>query len=72
MEMKEFYSTREVAKILGIRPDSLSRIVWLGQFTPPPKRPSGNFLWTKQDIERASWALLHRAYQTEQEGRNDE
>jgi DNA-binding transcriptional MerR regulator len=57
-----FYNTRQAAKILGIRPDNLSRAVWLGRLDPPTKSPSGNYLWTEQDIERASWVLLHKAY----------
>ena len=63
--MAKFYSTRDVAKILGIRPDNLSRIIWLGRLDPPTKSPSGDFLWTERDIERASWVLLHRAYEPE-------
>lgn len=57
-----FYNTKQVAGFLAIRPDSLSRAVWLGRVDPPEKSPSGDYLWTIDDIQRASWALLHRAY----------
>lgn len=55
----EFYSTRDVARKLGILPGTLTRAVWLGHCPAPKKSPGGAFLWTEQDIERAAWAL-HR------------
>lgn len=59
----EFYSTRQVAKILGIKPDILSKAIWQDKVSAPQKSPSGNFLWTTEDINRASWVLLHKAYE---------
>jgi hypothetical protein len=61
--MTNFYGTKDVARTLGIRPDALTRAIWVGRLDPPTKSPSGSFLWTEQDIERASWVLLHRAYE---------
>jgi hypothetical protein len=58
-----FFNTRQVAKILGVRPDNLSRALWAGRVDPPQKSPSGHFLWTNEDIARASWVLNHRAYE---------
>ena len=58
----DYQSTRQAAKTLGIRPDALARAVWIGRLDPPEKSPSGDFLWTQQDIDRASWVLLHRSY----------
>jgi hypothetical protein len=57
------YSTKQVAKILGVRPDKLSRAVWIGQIDTPEKSPSGDYLWSELNIQRASWVLLHRAYE---------
>jgi len=48
--MKKYFSTREVAKILSVRPDNLSRAIWLGRISQPAKSPSGNYLWTEKDI----------------------
>ena len=59
--MTQFYSTRQVAKLLGIKPDTLQKAIWTGRATPPEKSPSGQYLWVKADIERISWALLHRS-----------
>jgi|GEM_PF-1476069 len=57
------YSTRQVAAMLEIRPDALSRAIWVNRIHSPQKSPSGDFLWTDADIQHASWVLLHRAYE---------
>jgi len=57
-----FWSTREVAKLLGVSVALLTKSVWSGRVDPPEKSPSGNFLWTQADIDRASWVLLHRSF----------
>ena len=59
--MTDYRSTREVAKLLGLNPSRLARAVWDGRLTPPAKAPGGAFLWTKEDIERASWLLRGRS-----------
>ena len=58
-----FFSTKQAAKALGVRIDTLSRAVWLNRIEAPTKSPSGNFLWTLEDINRVSWALFHKAYE---------
>lgn len=55
--MNQFFSTRQVAEILGVKPDTLSKAIWTGRLKSPLKSPSGSYLWTKQDIEKAAWAL---------------
>jgi len=55
-----FWSTREVAKLLGVSVALLTKAVWSGRVDPPQKSPSGNFLWTPADIDRASWVLFHK------------
>ena len=57
----EYYSTRDVARILEITPARLTKALWDRRVESPQKAPSGAFLWTARDIERASWALLHRS-----------
>lgn len=66
--MTELRSTRQVAILLGIKPGALTKALWDGRVEPPAKSPSGNYLWTLRDIERASWALLRRAYEPETAG----
>jgi hypothetical protein len=58
----KFWSTRQVATLLGISVARVTKAVWLDRLQQPQKSPSGNFLWTEDDIERASWALLHRSF----------
>ena len=67
--MTKYYSTRQAAIKIGVKPDTLNKAIWQNRVTSPPKSPSGCYLWTVDDINRASWALLHRAYQPED---NDE
>lgn len=54
-----YLSTRQVAKLLDISVSLLTKAVWSSRVDPPQKSPSGNFLWTQEDIERAAW-ILHR------------
>jgi len=62
--MEHYFSTRQVARVLGVSPSLLTKAVWDGRVGPPQKSPSGNFLWTYEDIERASWALLRRPFES--------
>ena len=55
--MTQFYSTRQVAVLLAIKPDTLQKAIWQGRVNPPPKSPSGQYLWTITDIESAAWSL---------------
>jgi len=58
-----YSNTRQAADQFGIKPTRLAKAVWDGRVDPPAKSPSGTYLWTLRDIERASWALLRRAYE---------
>ena len=55
--MDKFFSTKQVASILVLKPDYISKAVWQGHIEQPAKSPSGNYLWTTKDIERAAWVL---------------
>lgn len=55
--MPEYFNTKEAAKMLGVRPSALSRAVWDNRIDPPQKSPSDTFLWTTDDLNRASWTL---------------
>ena len=59
--MMFFLSTRQVAQLLGLNVNGLARAVWTGRIRAPEKGPSGNYLWTKSDIEHASWILRGRS-----------
>ena len=48
--------------MLGMRPDALTRHIWNGRVNAPAKSPSGDYLYTLQDVNHISWALLHREY----------
>ena len=61
--MSNFYSTKDVAGMLGIRPDTLSRAVWVGRLDRPEKAPSGDYLWSEKNLQQASWILLHKPYE---------
>lgn len=58
----DYLNTRQVARLLGVSVSLLTKAVWCGRVDPPQKSPSGSFLWTQADIERASWVLLHRPF----------
>ncbi|NQT01345.1 MAG: helix-turn-helix domain-containing protein [Planctomycetes bacterium] len=58
---EQYYSSLQVAKMLNVHNSRLSRAVWEGRIDPPAKSPGkGVFLWTRDDIERASWILRRR------------
>ncbi|MFC1739476.1 hypothetical protein ACFL1G_10570 [Planctomycetota bacterium] len=60
--MDKFFSTKQVASILILKPDYISKAVWQERIEAPAKSPSGNYLWMIKDIERASWVLLRKPY----------
>jgi len=60
--METFYNTRQVAKFLKVSVTLLNQAVWSGRVQAPQKSPSGNFLWTVEDINRACWVLHQRAF----------
>ena len=65
----DYSSTPQAARRLGVSVSMLAKAVWDGRVEAPAKSPSGNYLWTLRDIERASWALLQRAYEPTGGGR---
>ena len=55
-------NTKGAARILGVPPGTLYRAVWDERLDPPPRGVSGTFEWGREDLRRASWALLHREW----------
>jgi hypothetical protein len=53
-----YRSTRQVAKLLDVTPSRLSKAVWDGRLSEPERGPSGAFLWSDSDAQRACWTLL--------------
>ena len=66
--MVKFYSTREVAGILDVKPDTLQKAIWQRRVEAPQKVPGGAYGWTEKDIEKASWVLNRKPYQPEPRG----
>ena len=65
--MQSVKSTKQVAAVLGLAPAKLQRAIWEGRIDAPAKGPGDSFCWTDDDIAKASWALLHRAYTPQKE-----
>ena len=65
---ERFYNTKEAGRILRVQPTRLQQAIWNGRIDAPAKSPSGNFLWTERDLERASWQLLKRPLAARGEG----
>jgi len=57
--MTEFLNTRQAAEMLGVPVARLSRAVWDGRVEEPARSPAGDFLWSPDDVEAASWRLRH-------------
>lgn len=67
----DFLGTKQVARLLEIQVSRLQQAIWYERLTPPPvKGPGGAFLWTQEDIERASWQLLGKPYKPRREVKN--
>ena len=62
------YNTRDVARLLDVSVARLTKAIWYGRVDPPPKSPSGTYLWTVEDIDRASWQLLSRPFKLGEHG----
>ena len=52
-----YYSTKEVAEILGIKPQRLQAGIWNNRIPAPAKGPGDNYLWKVDDIEIATRVL---------------
>ena len=49
--MPRFYSTKQVAVMLGLDYPNLSRALWLERIHPMPMRgPSGSYLFVAEDV----------------------
>ena len=55
-----YRSTKQVAKLFGLRTNYIQTLIWSERFDAPEKGPGNAYLWTPHDIERASWAIRHR------------
>ncbi|MBW8015038.1 MAG: helix-turn-helix domain-containing protein [Planctomycetes bacterium] len=64
----EIKSTKQVAVLIGVKPNKLQRAVWEGRISEPKKGPGNSFYWTEADINRASKALLNKPYRPEATG----
>ena len=51
---QRFLGTREVARLLGIKPGRLSAAIWDGRIAEPARGPGDNFLWMDEDVARAA------------------
>ena len=60
-----FRSTRQLARLLGIKVGRLSAAVWDGRIYEPLRSPEGHFLWSIDDIRHASWVILHQDFDPE-------
>jgi hypothetical protein len=58
--MAKIWSTRQVARLLEIPPDRLSKAIWGNRIEAPGKGPGGAYVWGRDDILRAGWVILHR------------
>lgn len=56
----QFKGTKDVAKIIGVKPGTLLTAVWSGRIPDPQRGPGNVFLWTDADIDRAKKAFNGR------------
>ena len=49
----QFWGTRQVAELLGVKPGTLSRAVWDRRIPEPQRGPNNSLLWLAADIARA-------------------
>ncbi|MHC4123032.1 MAG: helix-turn-helix domain-containing protein [Planctomycetota bacterium] len=62
--MEKFFGTKEVSKILGVKVCTLSAAIWQERFAVPNK-VGGRYLFSVEDVNKASKCLLGRPYKPE-------
>jgi hypothetical protein len=57
-----YKTTKMAAKVLGLTIGQMQRAMWLERFELPQK-VGNSYLWTDEDINRASMAILGKPYE---------
>jgi hypothetical protein len=52
--------TKEAARILGVRPGTLLKSIWESRLPEPIRGPGKAFIWSNDDLRRASWLLRRK------------
>ena len=55
------FGTRQVAVMLGMKSSRLTKAIWDNRIDAPPKGLGGVFLWSRRNVEQASWVLRGRS-----------
>ena len=60
MKTKLYYSTRQVADILKVKVSWIDQNVYRRRIPAPERSPSGSYMWSTRDIQRAAELLSKR------------
>lgn len=53
--------TKEVAEMLGITTQALVKAMFDGRFPKPKNKVGRSFVWTPEEVEKASWVINKRS-----------
>ena len=58
--MEGFVTSKEAAKLIGVSIGILYQAMFKERFALPPRPTGGAYQWRTEDLNRASWAILHK------------
>ena len=59
--MLQTYATKQVAEILDVAYTTVTQALFDGKITNPKNKVGRSWVWSAEEVERASWALNRRS-----------
>lgn len=60
MAKNETIGTREIAKLVGVKPGRILSAIWQGRIDAPQQDGSSRYLWKLSDVEKLKAVFKHK------------